>query len=86
MSTAGLITGFVRDSAGVPITGATLTFSGGKLRQTKTVVSTSSGSYYSDWIAVGAYTVTVSAAGHAGISTSTAVNTGLTTSLNLSMQ
>ena len=86
MSTAGLITGFVRDSAGIPITGATLTFSGGKLRQTKTVVSTSNGSFYSDWIAVGAYTVTVSAAGHVSTSASASVNTGLTTSLNLSLQ
>jgi Calcineurin-like phosphoesterase/Carboxypeptidase regulatory-like domain len=86
MSTAGLVTGFVCDSSGNPITGATLIFSGGKLRQTKTVVSSSNGSYYSDWIAVGAYTVTVSAAGHTSTSTSTNVNTGLTTSLNLSMQ
>jgi calcineurin-like phosphoesterase family protein/carboxypeptidase family protein len=86
MSTAGLVTGFVCDSYGNPITGATLIFSGGKLRQTKTVVSTSNGSYYSDWIAVGAYTVTVSAAGHTSTSTSTNVNTALTTSLNLSMQ
>jgi Calcineurin-like phosphoesterase/Carboxypeptidase regulatory-like domain len=86
MSTAGLITGFVRDSAGIPITGATVVFSGGKLRQTKTVVSTSTGSFYSDWIAVGAYTVTVSAAGHVSTSSSTNVNTGLTTSLNFSMQ
>jgi hypothetical protein len=61
-------------------------FSGGKLRQTKTVVSTSNGSFYSDWIAVGAYTVTVSAAGHVSTSSSTNVNTGLTTSLNFSMQ
>jgi hypothetical protein len=86
MSTAGLVTGFVCDSSGNPITGATLTFSGGKLRQTKTVVTTSNGSYYSDWIAVGTYTVTVSAAGHASISSTTTVNTGLTTSLNLSLQ
>jgi hypothetical protein len=86
MSTAGLVTGLVRDSAGIPITGATLTFSGGKLRQQKTVVSGSNGGYSSNWIAVGTYTVTVSAAGHASISATAAVNTGLATSLNFSMQ
>ena len=86
MSTAGVVTGFVRDSAGIPITGATLTFSGGKLRQQKTVVSTGNGSYYSDWISVGTYTVTVSAPGRASISATAAVNTGLTTSLNFCLQ
>ncbi len=84
MSTAGVVTGFVRDSAGIPITGATLTFSGGKLRQQKTVVSGGNGGYSSNWIAVGTYTVTVSAPGHASISATAAVNTGLTTSLNFS--
>ncbi len=86
MSTAGLVTGFVRDSAGIPITGATLTFSGGKLRQQKTVVSGGNGGYSSNWIAVGTYTVTVSSPGHASISATAAVNTGLTTSLHFSMQ
>jgi hypothetical protein len=86
MSTAGLISGFVRDSAGIPITGATVTLNGGSLRQTKTVVSGSNGSYYSDWISVGAYTVTVSATNHLSTSTSTSVNTGLTTTLNLNLQ
>lgn len=83
MSTAGVVSGFVRNSAGTPIVGATITLSGGKLRQTKTVVSTSNGSYYSDWISIGSYTVTVTAPGHSTVATATSVNTGLTTNLNL---
>jgi hypothetical protein len=86
MSTAGLIGGIVRNGAGTPLAGAAITLSGGKLRQSKTVVSTSTGSYYSDWISIGSYTVTVTAPGHAAVSTAASVTTGLTTTLNLTVQ
>ncbi|HWF05431.1 MAG TPA: carboxypeptidase regulatory-like domain-containing protein, partial [Candidatus Angelobacter sp.] len=86
MSTAGIVTGFVFDSAGIPIAGATVTLNGGEPHQTKTLTTGSNGAYSSNWIAVGAYNMTASAANHTGTTASTTVNTGLTTSLNFNLQ
>jgi predicted MPP superfamily phosphohydrolase len=86
MSTAGIVTGFVCDRAGIPIAGATVTLNGGEPHQVKTLTTGSNGSYSSNWIAVGTYAVTVSATNHTGTTASTTVNTGLTTSLNFNLQ
>src|SRR6478672_3404436 len=59
LATAGRIKGHVLNSGGVSLAGATVTFTGGKLRQSKTVTSDSTGAYSSGWIAIGSYTVTV---------------------------
>jgi hypothetical protein len=86
VATAGKITGHVLNSGGVSLAGATVTFTGGKLRQSKTVTSDSTGAYSSSWIAVGTYTVTVAASGHPGNSATATVATGLTTPLDLTLK
>jgi hypothetical protein len=86
ISTAGQITGHVLNSGGAPVAGATLTFTGGKLRLSKTVTADGVGAFSSSWISVGSYTVTVSAPGFASVSTSATVNTGLVTTLNFTLK
>lgn len=85
VSTAGRISGRVLNSGGAPVAGATLTFTGGKLRASKTLVTDGSGAYNSSWIAIGSYTVSVSATGFAGATSSATVTTGLTTTMNFSL-
>jgi hypothetical protein len=86
ISTAGQIAGHVLNSGGVPVAGATLAFTGGKLRLSKTVTADGSGAFNSSWISIGSYTVTVSAPGFAGMSTTATVNTGLVTSMDVTMK
>jgi Carboxypeptidase regulatory-like domain/Calcineurin-like phosphoesterase len=86
VSTAGRISGAVLTSGGAPVVGAAVTISGGKLRLSKTVTTDSTGTYNSSWIAIGTYSVAVSAPGLASNSASTTVNTGLTTTLNFTLQ
>src|SRR6185312_4533658 len=86
ISTAGQISGHVLNSGGAPVAGATLTFTGGKLRLSKTVTANGAGAFSSSWISVGSYTVTVAAPGFAGVSTTATVNTGLITALNITMK
>jgi hypothetical protein len=85
VATTGRISGQVLNSGGAPVAGATLTFTGGKLRLSRTVLTDGSGAYNSSWIAVGSYTVSVSATGYAAASGTATVNTGLTTALNFSL-
>jgi carboxypeptidase family protein/calcineurin-like phosphoesterase family protein len=84
VSTAGRIHGTVTDSAGAPVASATVTLAGGQLRQNKTLETNSKGIYDSNWIAVGNYAVTVTATGHVTHNLQASVNTGLTTTLNVS--
>ena len=86
VSTAGRISGHVLNGGGAPVIGATLTFTGGNLRLSKTVSSDGAGSYNSSWIALGSYKVTVSAPGYASTSGTANVNSGLTTSLNFTLK
>jgi predicted MPP superfamily phosphohydrolase len=86
IATAGQISGHVVNSGGAPVTGATLTFTGGKLRLSKTVTTDGAGAFNSSWISVGSYTITVSAPGFAGMSTTATVNTGLATALNVTLE
>jgi hypothetical protein len=85
VSTAGRISGQVLSTSGVPVIGASVTITGGKLRLSKTVTSDSTGSYNSSWIAIGPYTVTASAPGFTSASATATVSTGLTTKLNLTL-
>jgi hypothetical protein len=62
-----------------------LTFTGGKLRLSKTVTTDGAGSFSSSWTSVGGYTVTIAAPGYAGVTASATVNTGLTTALNVTL-
>ena len=86
VSTTGRINGHVLNSGGAPVAGATLTFTGGKLRLSKTVNVDGAGAFSSGWISVGSYTVTIAAPGYAGVTATTNVNTGLTTVLNVTMK
>jgi hypothetical protein len=86
ISTAGRISGHVLNSLGAPVAGATLTFTGGKLRLSKTATADGAGAFTSSWISIGTYTVTTAAPGFAGVSASATVDTGLTTTLNVTMK
>jgi Calcineurin-like phosphoesterase/Carboxypeptidase regulatory-like domain len=85
ISPAGQISGNVLNSGGAPVSGAKLTLTGGKLRLSKTVTADGAGAYNTGWISVGSYTVTVSAPGFAGVSSTAAVNSGLATALNVTL-
>jgi len=63
-----------------------LTFTGGRLRLSKTVTADAAGLYNSGWISVGSYTVTVSAPGFASVSATATVNTGLVTPLDVTLK
>jgi hypothetical protein len=86
ISTAGQISGHVLNSGGAPVAGATLTFTGGKLRLSNTVTADGAGAFNSNWISVGNYTVTVAAPGFASVTTTANVNTGLITALNVTLK
>jgi hypothetical protein len=86
VSTAGQIRGNVLNSGGAPVVGATLTFTGGKLRLSKTVTTDGAGSFSSSWISVGSYTATIAAPGYGGVTATATVNTGLTTTLNVTLK
>jgi hypothetical protein len=85
VSTAGRISGHVLNSGGAPVIGATVTITGGKLRLSKSVTTDGTGSYNSNWIAIGPYTVTVSEPGFTTGSATATVNTGVTTTLNFTL-
>jgi hypothetical protein len=75
----------VTDSAGAAIVNATVLFTGGQLRQNVNVQTDSNGVYDSNWISVGNYSITISASGHSSQSVPAAVNTGLTTTVNVQL-
>lgn len=85
-STAGRISGTVTDSVGAPVANASVTFTGGTLRLTNTVHTDGTGQYNSNWIAVGTYSVAISAPGFSGQKVQANVNTGLTTTMNVMLQ
>ena len=82
ISTAGIISGTVKTSSGTGVSGASVTFNGGLLPTTLTVITNSTGAYSSSWIPIGNYTVAVSQSGHTAQTKSAVVNTGATTTLN----
>lgn len=84
LPTGGILSGTVA-SSGAAVGGATVSISGGKVASTKTVTTNSSGAYYTSWVPVGTYTVTVTATGYATQTLSATVNTGATTTLNVSL-
>ena len=81
-----VISGVVHDASGRVVVGASVTITGGKLRAAKTVVSDASGAYSSGWIAIGSYTVAVTAPGTIGASAAATVNTGLVTPLDITLE
>jgi phosphatidylinositol-3-phosphatase len=86
LATAGKVAGKVTTSAGAAISGASIHLVGGVVSTTADTKSSSTGSYSSNWIPVGTYSVTVSASGHATQTKSVTVSTGNTASLNFTLQ
>jgi hypothetical protein len=86
VSTGGRVVGSVRNSAGTPVAGAALAFTGGSLRIGKTVKADGNGNYYSDWIPVGTYSMTTTASGYTSSKQSVNVGTGITQTLNVNLQ
>jgi phosphatidylinositol-3-phosphatase len=85
IATGGKVAGTVTNSSGTAISGAAVTVTGGSIGTTVKITTSSTGTYNSNWVPVGTYTVTVSAAGHTTQSKTTTVTTGNTTTLNFTL-
>lgn len=83
LSTAGTLGGTVT-SGGLPLAGATVTITGGMLPTTAQVLTGSTGTYYSNWIPIGSYTVSVSKSGYTTQTVNSNVNVGVRTTLDFS--
>ncbi|MGH9569415.1 MAG: carboxypeptidase regulatory-like domain-containing protein, partial [Candidatus Angelobacter sp.] len=86
LAAAGRISGYIRTPAGAPVAGAILALNGGDLRLGTTVTTDSSGAYDSGPLAIGRYTVSVSAPGYAGSQSAASVNAGASTVLDVNLQ
>lgn len=86
LATGGKVAGTVTNSSGVAISGATVNISGGSIATTVNTTTSSTGTYNSNWIPVGTYTVTVSATGFTKQSQTVNVPTGSTATLNFKLQ
>jgi phosphatidylinositol-3-phosphatase len=86
LATGGKVAGKVTSATtGAAISGATIQLSGGLQPTTVTLKTSSTGSYASNYIPIGTYTATVSAAGHASKTATVNVSTGATTTLNVGL-
>lgn len=85
MAPAGTIHGTVSRN-GVPLMGASVTLSGGALRNSFGVSTVTDGSFQTGKIAVGTYDITVKVGGTTMYQGTTTVNTGLTTTVNANVQ
>lgn len=83
---AGRITGFVRTASGLPVPGATVTFSGGDLRLVAIVTTDSNGAYDSGSLALGNYSARALAAGRASMQSSITLAAGGSAMVDLSLQ
>lgn len=82
LSTAGLISVKAVNGAGAADGGATVTIKGGQISTTVTGTTNASGVFSSNWIPIGAYTVTISQTGHTTQSQNATVTSGKTTAVN----
>ena len=85
LATGGKVAGKVTNSSGVAIANASVKISGGSIPTTVTLTTSSTGTYGSNWIPVGSYTVTVTAGGFTSQSKTANVPTGATATLNFTM-
>jgi hypothetical protein len=85
MATSGKLSGTVKTSSGVMVSGAMVKISGGVIANTTTMTTNSSGVYGSAWIPVGSYTVTVSKSGLTTRTGSATVTAGGNVVLNFTM-
>jgi hypothetical protein len=86
MATGGKISGKVVNRSGTAVSGATIKMTGGIVSTTLTVTTNSSGVYTSPWIAIGNYTVQASKSGYSTQTKTATINTGITTTVNFTMQ
>lgn len=86
LATGGKVAGTVTNSSGAAISGATVNMTGGSITTTVNTTTSSTGTYNSNWIPVGTYTVTVSATGFTKQSQTVNVPTGSTATLNFKLQ
>jgi PKD repeat protein len=85
LSTAGVLQGKVSNGSGGGVAGATVSISGGSLSSSFSVTASSTGGYTFGWIPVGTYAVAVTASGYGSSSANATINTGQTTTLNVSL-
>lgn len=83
---AGRVTGYVRTASGLPVAGATVTFTGGNLRFLTSVTTDSSGGYDSGALAIGSYAATVSVTGYSPAQSKVAVTAGASVVLDLDVK
>jgi acid phosphatase len=86
LATGGKVAGTVSDASGGAISGAAVSITGGSIATTVNVTTSSGGTYNSNWVPIGTYTVTVSASGHTTQTKSVNITTGNTITLNFSLQ
>lgn len=82
IATAGKITVSVKTSAGAAVASASLTIKGGVVATTVTGTTSTAGTFTTNWIPVGTYTVTVAKTGHTTQSKSATVSSGVTTTVS----
>jgi len=82
LATAGIISIKAVNAAGSADLGANVTINGGIISTTVTGTTNSSGTFSSNWIPVGTYTVTISESGHATQTQSATIKSGQTAVVN----
>jgi hypothetical protein len=86
MATSGVLRGSVVTSGGAKLAGAKITVTGGALKQSKTFSSDAYGKFYSGWIAVGSYKVSVSMLEYGSYTGTATITTGNTTTATVTLK
>ncbi len=86
LATGGKISGKVTNASGVAVSGAKVNITGGLIATTVNATTSSTGTYNSNWVPIGTFTVTVTASGYTTQNATANVTTGNTTTLNFAMR
>ena len=86
LATGGKFTGKVINRSGGAISGASVKLTGGLVATSVTVLTNSTGTYTSPWIAIGSYTIQVSRSGYTTQTKTSSVGTGATATVNFTLQ
>jgi hypothetical protein len=81
IATAGKITVKVLNSTNAAVPSATVTIKGGVVATTVTGSTSTAGTFTTNWIPVGSYTITVAKTGHTTKSKTATVSSGVTTTV-----
>jgi hypothetical protein len=76
----------VLTGSGAPLSGVSVTISGGTIATTVIINTNSSGAYNSNYVPVGNYTVSISPSGLSPQTKTATVTTGMTTTVNFTAQ